>query len=235
MELRTRGTRFEIWGWTQLFKYILYLQWFLLFVILCVAASPSVCLLCLRQHHEAPNGTAFGLWGERQTHEGAEEDPWTHRNNRSPSQRTVWAPVQLTFWWPEVHVWQGLGLTLSPNAVLRPEQTKASAAGVGAELCGGPEGRGWQRAGWAQPADDPGPTWRVQSQPGGTFPWVAPPAGAQRSWWVCLVFNLDLSRKCTLWSLSVTFSHHPVCLGASAEQKLSFQDHRHLNSVWDTC
>lgn len=80
---------------------------------LCVAASPSVCLLCLWQHHEAPNGTAFGLWGERQTHKGAEKDPWTHRSNSSRAQRTVWAPIPLTFWWPKVHVQQRLGLTLS--------------------------------------------------------------------------------------------------------------------------
>lgn len=76
-------------------------------------------LVCLWQRRKAPTGTAFGSRGERQACKRAEKNPWTHRNNSSPTQRTVWVPKELAFWWPQVHVEQRLGLTLSLNAVFR--------------------------------------------------------------------------------------------------------------------
>lgn len=101
-----------------------------------------------------------------------------------------------------VHLWGHLGLTLPLDMVPRWEQAGASAAGAGAELGGGPEGRGRQRRGWAQPAAGAGPPGRVQSRPGGTLLWAAPPAGAQRPRWghhsVCSSTLANLG-KCRLW------------------------------------
>lgn len=78
------------------------------------------------------------------------------KNSHSDGLKSMWS-----------NVW---GLTLSLNAVFRREQTQAPPAGAGAELGGGPEVRGRQRAGGAQPGPGPDPTWRVQSQPGGAVP-----------------------------------------------------------------
>lgn len=126
-----------------------------------------------------------------------------------------------------VHLWGRLSLTLPLDVVPRWEQTGASAAGAGAEPDGGPEGRGQQRRGWAQPAADAGPPGRVQIQPGGTLLWAAPPAGVQRLRWghhsVCFSTLANLG-KCRLWPFfplqkrHIFTPHQPLDLGASPEQ-----------------
>lgn len=202
-------------------------QCLLLFVPLCTSSSSVFCLL---QRHKSPNRAAFGLWRERQPHKGAEKDPWTHRKSSSWTPRTVWAPTQPKFWWSNVHVRWRLGLTLPLDVILRRQQTEASAAGAGAELGGGPEGRGPQGRGWARPAAAPGPTGRVQSQPGGTLLWAAPPAGAQWPRWgnhTASVFQPWLIQEnAGPFSKNVTYSHlaipreHP-----GISRRLRFQDH----------
>lgn len=196
----------------------------------CVVASSSS-VFCLLQRHKSPNRAAFGLWRERQTHKGAEKDPWTHRKSSSWITRTVWASTQPTFWWSKVHVWWRLGLTLPLDVVLRRQQTEASAAGAGAELGGGPEGRGRQGRGWARPAAAPGPTGRVQSQPGGTLLWAALPAGAQWPWWgnhTVSVFQPWLQENAGPFSQNVTYSHLTIPHAREHPRnslRLRFQDH----------
>lgn len=131
-------------------------------------------------------------------------------------------------------LWQCMHLGLPLYILFRWEQTEAAAAGVGAELDGGPAGCGWQRGGRREPAADPGPAGGEQSQPGETPLWAAQPAGAQRAWWGSgcgmtvfqpwLIQEKQTEHSCSLAEMPFitvsTYSHlaTPVCLVVSLEQ-----------------